>query len=73
MEDDAQAHELKEWENRNKPRLSSGFKPGEPGYGPPECMQCGGDMPDIRRGYGYRVCTSCQERLELRSISAQRR
>lgn len=66
LEDNAQQHELREWEYRNvhRPKLADGLQPGDAGYGPPECVECDDDMPAVRRSYGFRVCVPCQEHFE---------
>lgn len=64
IEDRAQDHELAEWERNNRAREVVVYKPGDPGYGPGECDECGDDMPDVRRGYGFRLCVPCTEYLE---------
>lgn len=68
IEDKAQEHEAAEWEriNVSRPRLPPMKKPGEPGYGPEECDDCGGPMPDLRRANGWRLCTACQSVVERR-------
>jgi hypothetical protein len=27
-------------------------------------LECGDEMPAVRRGYGFRVCVPCQEHFE---------
>ena len=67
IEDSAQAHEVKMWEMANAVRPAAAvYAPGEPGYGPAECAQCGDDMPALRRRDGRRLCTTCQSALEVR-------
>lgn len=66
IEDTAQDHEIKVWELNNvhrkpEPAVKS---PGEPGYGPEECEKCGDDMPDVRRAYGFTLCTACKSLTE---------
>lgn len=39
------------------------FSPGEPGYGPEFCDECGAEMHPVRRGYGYKLCVPCKELL----------
>ncbi len=34
------------------------------GYGPPECRECGEEIPDARRAMGYSTCVPCQEQIE---------
>lgn len=68
IEDRAQEHEAQMWEKINQPRQQQPtFSPGEAGYGPAECNECGDDMPDVRRGYGYSICTACQSTHEERA------
>jgi RNA polymerase-binding transcription factor DksA len=65
IEDKAQELEAAEWEIRNMMRpISRTFRPEEPGYGPAECEQCEDQMPAVRRGYGFKLCTTCAERAE---------
>lgn len=64
IEDKAQEHEAMIWEMNNRARNVARFKPGEPGYGPAECEDCGDDMHQVRRSYGFTRCTACQSRLE---------
>lgn len=64
LEDNAQFHEAQEWAIRNRAREVVTHQPGEPGYGPAECAECGADMHPVRRGHGYQVCTECQEKFE---------
>lgn len=33
-------------------------------YGPPECADCGDDMPEPRRALGLVVCIECATRRE---------
>lgn len=65
LEDRAQEHEAMMWSQINAPREVRQFKPGEAGYGPEECDQCGDDMHPVRRGHGFRLCTSCQSAREI--------
>jgi len=66
-EDRAQELEVKVWEQNNRPRTELvKFEPGQEGYGPEECDECGADMHPVRRGYGFKVCVSCQTALERR-------
>lgn len=72
IEDRAQEAEAAEWERNNRPRRGIRiFSPSEPGYGPELCLECEDDMPDVRRAYGYNLCTECateRERLRLRGL-----
>lgn len=64
-EDRAQDQELLDWERNNRPRPARRqFEPGEPGYGPAECAECGDDMPAARRAMGSHLCTECKTRQE---------
>lgn len=67
-EDRAQALELLDWERNNRVRPERHrYQPGEPGYGPAECVECGDDMAPERRAMGSHVCTACktlQERTQ---------
>jgi RNA polymerase-binding transcription factor DksA len=66
-EDHAQELELKEWERNNKTRSDPvRHEPTDAGYGPEECIECGDDMPAVRRGYGYKLCVTCQQAREPR-------
>jgi len=61
VEDRAQELELQDWERNNRSRpVRPRFSPGEPGYGPAECAECGDDMPAERRAMGSHVCTACK-------------
>lgn len=64
IEDNAQAHEAQEWEIRNRAREVVSYQPGDKGYGPEECEQCGADMHPVRRSYGFMVCTPCASATE---------
>lgn len=65
LEDQAQQHEASEWARRNAPRPEKPtFKPGEAGYGPKYCEECGSNMPELRRANGWVLCTSCQTAVE---------
>lgn len=66
IEDNAQAHEAQEWEIRNRAREVVSYKPGEKGYGPEECEQCGADMHPVRRAHGFKLCTPCASANERR-------
>ena len=63
--DNAQDHEAHEWALRNAPREVKQYKPGDAGYGPEECDECGDKMHPVRRGHGFRLCTSCQSAREI--------
>lgn len=54
---------------KNNNRVYSQFKysPGEVGFGPECCDDCGGDMPLARREYGFSVCVPCKELEDQRS------
>lgn len=66
IEDKAQEHEAAEWAaiNMNRKGLPPLKKPGDPGYGPAECDECGAEMPALRRANGWVLCTSCQTQVE---------
>ncbi len=71
IEDAAQAHEVKMWEQANAVRPERPvYQPGDAGYGPECCPKCGDDMPELRRRDGRYLCTPCQSAREL---SASRR
>ena len=64
LEDKAQEHEAAIWEQNNRPRDVVRFAPGQPGYGPAECEDCGAEVHPVRRGYGFKLCTPCQAARE---------
>ena len=64
IEDQAQEHELKMWEQAQRVRSVPTFPPDHPLYGPEECDGCGANMPELRRRHGWRLCTSCQSDAE---------
>lgn len=64
IEDAAQAHEVQEWEIRNRARQVAVYQPGDLDYGPAECTKCGEDMHPVRRSYGFRTCTPCASAAE---------
>lgn len=66
IEDKAQQHEVLIWEQNNRAREVTRFQPGEKGYGPAECEDCGADMHPVRRSYGFIRCTRCASALEPR-------
>jgi hypothetical protein len=62
IEEQAQIHEAKEWEERNKARPERKvYAPGEDGYGREFCIECESQMPPLRRSMGCMRCTSCTE------------
>lgn len=65
LEDKAQEHEAHEWAINNRRREVVTHKPGDPGYGPEDCQDCGDTMPAVRRGYGFVRCTPCQSAREI--------
>jgi len=54
------------WEINNMHRkpLPPLAKPGDARYGPEECDECGAEMHQVRRSYGFRLCTACQSERE---------
>jgi RNA polymerase-binding transcription factor DksA len=78
LEDQAQDHEIREWEYRNVNRRTepAALKPTDPKYGPEECEECGDEMPETRRASGYHFCTVCrgiwEDRRAGRPTSAKR-
>ena len=40
------------------------YAPGEKGYGPEACDECGTEIPEVRRQYGYCLCVQCAEAEE---------
>lgn len=69
LEDMAQQHEAQLWEERNShwDRQPAVKNPGDPGYGPAECDDCGEDMHPVRRRYGFKACTKCQSEVEAKT------
>lgn len=69
-EDRAQELELKgwEWNNRSRDEVKK-YEPGEAGYGPQECDDCGDDIPEKRRSHGYRLCVACKSDQERRDAT----
>ena len=65
LEDRAQEHEAMMWEQVNRPREVKTYAPGDAGYGPEECDNCGADMHQVRRANGWRLCTPCQSAREI--------
>jgi RNA polymerase-binding transcription factor DksA len=41
------------------------YAPEDEGYGPEEC-ECGAEMPEPRRAYGFKLCVPCKELTERR-------
>ena len=73
-EDIAQEIELADWERNNKRREVLKFAPTDKGYGSEFCDECDEKMPEARREYGRRLCTTCQDRKEKlikRGLQAQ--
>jgi RNA polymerase-binding transcription factor DksA len=67
IEDIAQQVEALDWEINNRPRTPrSLFEPDDEEYGPPECVECDIEMPDLRRAMGCELCVACTERTYLR-------
>lgn len=67
-EDRAQEVELRQWERNNASRPAPvKYAPGEDGYGPEECDECGAKMPTARRVYGFELCVECKTIEEQRS------
>lgn len=73
LEDKAQDHEAQVWSIINQPREVARYAPGDPGYGPAECQECGAGMHPVRRGYGFKTCTPCQSALEAKPAPGRRR
>lgn len=58
--DRAQEVEARDWEHNNRPRAPLPvFTPKDKGYGPAECVECGDEMPELRRSMGCEMCTDC--------------
>ena len=71
LEDKAQEHEAKMWEQANAPRPERPvYESGDAGYGPEFCAVCDDPMPELRRRDGRQLCTSCQS---VRERAASRR
>lgn len=66
IEDQAQEHEAHIWAINNRPRQVERFQPGDSGYGPEECDDCGAEMHPVRRSHGFNRCTACQSAIERR-------
>jgi formylmethanofuran dehydrogenase subunit E len=64
IEDKAQEHEAMIWEQNNRARSVARFNPGEAGYGPAECEDCGEEVHAVRRSYGFTTCTPCASARE---------
>ncbi len=66
LEDKAQELELAMWSMRNERTVPQDkhYAPEDAGYGPAECSDCMDNMPDVRRAYGYKLCTACQEAID---------
>lgn len=65
--DRAQELEAMDWELNNRPRTPRPvFAPHEKGYGPAECVECGDEMPELRRRMGCEMCTDCTSIQERR-------
>lgn len=65
LEDKAQEHEAQVWAINNRSREVVTYQPGEVGYGPEECAECGATMHAVRRGYGFKMCTPCTSAREI--------
>lgn len=50
----------------DRPHSQHKFAADEPGYGPEDCTECGAEMPDARREYGFKLCVPCKEFTERR-------
>lgn len=73
FEDRAQEVELQDWErNNNRQFERHTYQPGEPGYGPAECVECGDDMPVQRRTMGATLCTACKTQQEQQDARYRR-
>ena len=66
-EDKAIERELMHWELTNKPKHNKvKFEPEHPEYGPEECDECGNEMPEPRRAWGFRECVECATAREIK-------
>lgn len=73
MEDDAQVLELMLWERTNASRPEPvKYAPGDAGYGPEDCDECGAEMPQARRAHGFTICVSCKTKHEAREKHLRR-
>lgn len=69
MNDDLYLEKFQEEQYRrinDRPYSKHKYSPGEKGYGPEECEECGIEMPEARREYGFRTCVPCKELSEKR-------
>jgi RNA polymerase-binding transcription factor DksA len=69
IEDRAQELELRDWERNNRPRNEQKrFEPNQKGYGTSHCLDCGDEMPLLRRAMGKNMCTDCTSAEERKSM-----
>lgn len=64
--DAAQVVELQEWERNNRQRGPVKYDPSSVNYGPEDCDECGTEMHEIRRGYGFKTCVICAGAKEVK-------
>lgn len=70
LEDAAQEHEARLWEQNNRARVvGRQLTPADAAYGPESCSDCDDLMPPIRRSYGFSRCTECQTEIERQRSS----
>ena len=64
--DVAQAIELRQWEFNNQAPVERKlvYCETDPEFGPAECIECGDDMPMVRRQYGFKICVACKTKRE---------
>jgi RNA polymerase-binding transcription factor DksA len=63
--DQAQAREIREWEMiNNRSVQQTKYAPGDAGYGPEECDECGAQMIPERRAWGFTICIACKQAEE---------
>lgn len=69
MNDDLYLEKVQEEEYRRineRPHSQHKYAKDEPGYGPEDCVDCGGEMITARREYGFSLCVPCKELIERR-------
>lgn len=73
MEDYAQEIELAAWARNNASRPDPvKYAPGDAGYGPEDCDECGATMPAARRAHGFTICVECRTKQEVREKHLRR-
>lgn len=67
MNDDLYLEKIQEEAYRRineRPHTQHKFTKDEAGYGPEDCDECGAEMPEARREYGFILCVPCKEFTE---------